>query len=764
MRAVIHVDVDCFYVQVELLRNPRICTDRPVAVTQKFLCVTSNYAARAAGVGKLMRIDEARRICPDLVLIPGEDLTPYREASSQILSVLSAFGPTQKLGLDEFFVDVTESARASLLPAANTWAESCRVHRATHGTRSSESLEGRTSNYRPQDLRASSSSAVAQPSAEDDGGDDDDGHDASVPLLRGASHVALECKRAIRSETGLTVSVGVACSKTLAKLTSGLHKPDGLSALPQEEAHQFLSPLDVRVLPGVGSAAASRLHEIGARTVGEVSLLDTHSLQRALGRSPTIGAARLSELSHGIDTEPVVQSGPPKSLSVEDSFKGVSSLEKLSLVLQVLAPDLLRRLDADRQRYARRPRSLVVRIRHAGSRTMNRPEGAASGSSTVRSTPMPHKLSAASDADARAALLIEASLVVVRDVLRDSLRSGFCLTLLGLGATNFESLGSIHNGRGTNLGSTASASCNASSLMRVGSQGGRVMEAGHRASPGSAAAAAEAQRRWRADYGGGGGGSSSDPMPPTTVPVSKAEERLRRETGQLADRGSSQASSGIQGGDGAPMVAPSLGANGGLRGCLARAASASTATASAASLTVPNIEICDEFWNYDEYEDDGSQVYGGSRVYGGDEAEDLRHQDLHQDHDEFHHYCEDHDDGFFIDDDDDHQQDAQCPICGSYVQAKDNAALNLHIDACLGQAPQPSSLAHAERPCGPATATTTTTSRSPHHQGAAARKRARAETSGVGVGHRDRRVSNGADRGQQTLLSSWKSSTGPPAD
>eukprot|EP00775_Hariotina_reticulata_P008320 gene8320-8505_t len=106
-RIVVHIDVDCFYAQVEEVRNPSL-RDRPLAVTQKYLVVTANYVARKRGVTKLMGIQEARRICPDLVLVPGEDLTPYRTASRDIRRVLSRWGPTEKLGLDESWVDVTQ--------------------------------------------------------------------------------------------------------------------------------------------------------------------------------------------------------------------------------------------------------------------------------------------------------------------------------------------------------------------------------------------------------------------------------------------------------------------------------------------------------------------------------------------------------------------------------------------------------------------------------------------------------------------------------
>ena len=102
-RVIVHFDADCFYCQVEELRDPSLA-DRPAAVTQKYLIVTANYRARAAGLTKLMATSEAKRLCPEVALISGEDLTPYRRCAKRFRRALQRFGPCEKLGLDECWV------------------------------------------------------------------------------------------------------------------------------------------------------------------------------------------------------------------------------------------------------------------------------------------------------------------------------------------------------------------------------------------------------------------------------------------------------------------------------------------------------------------------------------------------------------------------------------------------------------------------------------------------------------------------------------
>ena len=76
-RTIIHIDIDCFYAQVEMLNDPAL-RDQPLGVQQKNIVVTCNYVARERGVGKCQYVSDALKVCPELRLVNGEDLAQYR--------------------------------------------------------------------------------------------------------------------------------------------------------------------------------------------------------------------------------------------------------------------------------------------------------------------------------------------------------------------------------------------------------------------------------------------------------------------------------------------------------------------------------------------------------------------------------------------------------------------------------------------------------------------------------------------------------------
>jgi len=132
------------------------------------------------------------------------------------------------------------------------------------------------------------------------------------------SAVAEAIRSAIREQTGLPASVGIATVKLLAKLASEDAKPDGLLVVPAGSELQYLHPKPVRALWGVGEATHARLEELGVKTIGDLAALPPETLVRRLG--PSLGA-HLAGLSRAEDRRPVETAGGARSISVEQTYE-----------------------------------------------------------------------------------------------------------------------------------------------------------------------------------------------------------------------------------------------------------------------------------------------------------------------------------------------------------------------------------------------------------------------------------------------------------
>ena len=132
-----------------------------------------------------------------------------------------------------------------------------------------------------------------------------------------ATQVAETIRGQIRSELNLTASAGVAPNKFLAKLASDWRKPDGLFVIRPADIDQFLLPLPVLRLPGVGKVTGEKLAKLGIETVGNLRGLDSSVLEREFGRF----GARLHALARGIDDNPVIADRPTQSIPVEDTLE-----------------------------------------------------------------------------------------------------------------------------------------------------------------------------------------------------------------------------------------------------------------------------------------------------------------------------------------------------------------------------------------------------------------------------------------------------------
>jgi len=156
--------------------------------------------------------------------------------------------------------------------------------------------------------------------------------------------IAAKIKLAVQAETNLTVSVGVATNKFLAKLASDLHKPDGLTVVPSDPAaiHEFLAPLPVGKIWGVGKVSEQVLARAGFHLVADIQRCAPAQLARLLGAA---AAAHLYALAHGEDARHVEAAWDEKSISREHTFlEDVCDVALIERTLLDLAEDVGRRL------------------------------------------------------------------------------------------------------------------------------------------------------------------------------------------------------------------------------------------------------------------------------------------------------------------------------------------------------------------------------------------------------------------------------------
>jgi DNA polymerase-4 len=246
---ILHVDMDAFFVSVELLEHPEL-RGRPVVVGgagPRGVVAAASYEARAFGVHSAMPMSRARRLCPQAVVLPPRH-DKYAAVSAGVMEIFRSITPlVEPLALDEAFLDVAGALRRLGRPA----------------------------------------------------------------------EIGRMIREHVFEQQGITCSVGIASTKFVAKLASTRCKPDGLLVVPADKVVDFLHPLPVAALWGVGERTERILQRLGLRTVGDLAGTPLDTLRREVGEA--VGR-HLHDLAWGRDPRSVTASVPDKSIGAEETF------------------------------------------------------------------------------------------------------------------------------------------------------------------------------------------------------------------------------------------------------------------------------------------------------------------------------------------------------------------------------------------------------------------------------------------------------------
>ncbi len=307
-RTILHVDMDAFYVSVELRRRPDL-VGQPVVVGgtgNRGVVAAASYEARRYDVHSALPSAVARQRCPHAVFLPG-DHELYSEVSNEVHEIFGRYTPfIEPLSLDEAFLDVSGATR----------------------------------------------------------------------LFGEGVEIAHRIRAAVRDELELGCSVGVAPNKFLAKLASVEAKPRALpdriepgrgvvEVAPGSEL-DFLHPLPVKRLWGVGPVTIEKLDRLGIRTVADLAGFDERTVVNALGQA---SGSHLLALSNAVDDRPVEVGRDPKSIGHEETYpQDLHDLADLDRELVRLSDAVSSRL----RKHGYGARTLTLKVRFAGFRTVTR--------------------------------------------------------------------------------------------------------------------------------------------------------------------------------------------------------------------------------------------------------------------------------------------------------------------------------------------------------------------------------------------------------
>lgn len=176
-----------------------------------------------------------------------------------------------------------------------------------------------------------------------------------------AKMIAQQIKNQIK-EIGLTCSIGIGPNKLIAKIASDFQKPDGLTIVKDDDAKEFLKPLEVRKIPGVGPKTAQFLNENGIKTIGDLQNIEKNKLVEWFGKFGN----ELYEYAKGIDNSEIITEYEIKSISREHTFdKDTDSLDELFKIMKIMSEELENELKNENKRF----KTITLKIRFSDFET-----------------------------------------------------------------------------------------------------------------------------------------------------------------------------------------------------------------------------------------------------------------------------------------------------------------------------------------------------------------------------------------------------------
>lgn len=296
-RVIMHLDMDAFFVSVELLQHPDL-RGRQIIVareSERSVVLSASYEARALGVRSAMPLVQAKRKAPHALVI--EPSQPYAEYSKQVMAMLHELTDrVEQVSVDEAFVDLT----------------------------------------------------------------------STIKRLGSPVDVAQAVRARIQQELNLPSSAGIASNKFIAKMASSGSKPNGLWVIPPHRIQEFLDPMPVGKLWGIGPKTTSTIESLGIHTVAQLREYNLPFLRQRFGQS--LGT-HLYNICRGIDDREVVTSRVEKSIGAEHTFlHDTYSAQELKREIFKLSLGVARRLRAS-GKYAQ---SMSLKIRFDDFETITR--------------------------------------------------------------------------------------------------------------------------------------------------------------------------------------------------------------------------------------------------------------------------------------------------------------------------------------------------------------------------------------------------------